>query len=58
MQRAQELGMELPAEAARYVLNRRERDLGALMAWLERVERASLVHQRRLTIPFLRSLDD
>lgn len=58
MQRAQELGMELSADAARYVLSRRERDLGALMAWLERVERASLAHQRRLTIPFLRSLDD
>lgn len=58
MQRAQELGMELSAEAARYVMSRRERDLGALMTWLERVERASLVHQRRLTIPFLRSLDD
>lgn len=58
MQRAQELGMELSAEAARYVLSRRDRDLVALMAWLERVERASLAHQRRLTIPFLRSLDD
>lgn len=58
MQRAGELGMELSVEAARYVLNRRERDLGALMAWLERVERVSLAHQRRLTIPFLRSLDD
>ena len=58
MRRAQELGMELSPEAARYVLSRRDRDLGALIAWLERVERASLAHQRRLTIPFLRSLDD
>jgi DnaA family protein len=32
------------------------RDLGALLDLLDRVDRASLAAQRRVTIPFLRSL--
>ena len=37
-------------------LQRVERDMGALLGWLERLDKASLAEQRRLTIPFIRGL--
>jgi DnaA-homolog protein len=55
--RASRLGLELPAEVARYVLARHPRDMNSLFAWLERVDRQSLAAQRRLTIPFVRDLE-
>jgi DnaA family protein len=33
-----------------------DRDLGSLTKLLERIDRASLAAQRRVTIPFLRTL--
>lgn len=47
-------GMELPAETGRYLLTRVSRDMRDLAALLERLDRASLAHQRKLTIPFVR----
>ena len=41
---------------AEYLLNRVERDMAGLGRWLERLDRASLAEQRRLTIPFVREL--
>lgn len=55
--RAHQRGLELPDDVARYVLTRHPRDMHALFAWLERVDAEALAAQRRLTIPFLRSLD-
>lgn len=54
--RARERGLELPAAVADYLLARYARDMHALMALLERIDRAALVHRRRLTVPFIRSL--
>ncbi|MEO5344156.1 MAG: DnaA regulatory inactivator Hda [Gammaproteobacteria bacterium SHHR-1] len=53
-QRAGELGLQLPEDAAHYLLNRQQRDLVGLLGLLERLDRASLAAQRRLTVPFIR----
>ena len=39
-----------------YVLARLPRDMPSLMALLERMDRASLTAQRRITLPFVRAL--
>jgi DnaA family protein len=49
-------GLELERGAAEYLLDRVDRDMVGLGRWLERLDRASLVEQRKLTIPFIRSL--
>jgi DnaA family protein len=47
-------GLELEVAAAEFLLKRVARDMAALTQWLERLDRASLSAQRRLTIPFIR----
>lgn len=47
-------GIELDAPAAEFLVNRVERDMNGLTQWLDRLDRASLSAQRRLTIPFIR----
>lgn len=54
--RAANRGMQLPPEVARYVLAHYPRDLHALFQLLERIDHASLAAQRRITIPFVRSV--
>jgi DnaA-homolog protein len=54
--RAAALGMELSDEVIGWLLRRCARDATALFALLERLDRASLSAQRRLTIPFVREL--
>ena len=49
-------GLELDRAAAEYLQHRVARDMSGLTEWLERLDRASLVAQRRLTIPFIREL--
>ena len=51
---AEARGLELEPAAADYLLRRVDRDMRALTAWLDRLDRDSLVEQRRLTIPFIR----
>lgn len=52
--RAAQLGFDLPEEVGRYLLTRSERGLGQLLELLDGIDRATLVAQRRVTIPFLR----
>ena len=52
--KAKARGMELPEETGRYLLARASRDMRDLAALLDRLDRASLTHQRRLTVPFVR----
>ena len=52
--RAAARGLDLSAEAALYLVHRLPRELHTLFDVLERLDHASLVAQRRLTIPFLR----
>jgi DnaA family protein len=54
--RARARGMDMPEAVARYLLQRHARDMGALFALLERLDRASLAAQRRLTVPFVREV--
>ncbi|MCC6206676.1 MAG: DnaA regulatory inactivator Hda [Gammaproteobacteria bacterium] len=54
--RARVRGMEMPEAVARYLLQRHARDMGALFELLERLDRASLAAQRRLTVPFVREV--
>lgn len=56
MQRGRAVGLEVGDEVARYLLNRSVRSSVALMTLLEELDRLAMAHQRRLTIPFIRSL--
>lgn len=51
---ARQRGLELDSATARYLLYRVQRGMPELCAWLDRLDRASLAAQRRLTIPFIR----
>lgn len=53
-QRAQRRGLMLEDAALDWLLKRVGRDLGGLTALLDRLDRASLAAQRRITVPFLR----
>ena len=53
---AKERGLALDDKSARYLLNHYPRDLHALMDLLMRLDQASLVSQRRITIPFIREV--
>ena len=55
-QKARLRGMELPDEVARYLLNHQDRDIRALVSTLDKLDKASIVHQRKLTIPFLKEI--
>lgn len=52
--RARERGLELTDEVARYILHRGPRTLRELFDMLARLDHASLMAKRKLTIPFVR----
>ena len=52
--RAGQRGLQLPQETAEYLLKRMPRDLPSLFEVLDALDEASMVEQRRLTIPFIR----
>jgi DnaA-homolog protein len=52
--RAAQRGLQLPQETAEYLLKRLPRDLPTLCRLLDELDEASLIAQRRLTIPFIR----
>jgi len=52
--RAQRRGLVLEEPVIDWLLTRTDRDLGQLLAALERIDRESLAAQRRVTVPFLR----
>jgi DnaA family protein len=54
--RARRRGLVLDAAALDWLLRRCDRDLAALTALLDRLDRASLAAQRRVTVPFLREV--
>ncbi|MBZ9613581.1 DnaA regulatory inactivator Hda [Rheinheimera maricola] len=55
-QKARLRGMDLPDEVARYLLNHQDRDIRALVAILDKLDKATIVHQRKLTIPFVKEI--
>lgn len=52
--RAAQRGLQLPVETSVYLLKRMPRDLPSLFEVLDALDEASMVEQRRLTIPFIR----
>lgn len=56
IKRAGARGIELPPEVANYLLRRTVRDMSGLMAWLDHLDQAQLAAQRRLSIPFVKTL--
>ncbi len=55
-QRAEARGIELDAAALDWLFTYHARDIGSLVALLERIDQASLAARRRVTVPFLRDL--
>ena len=56
--RARFRGFDLPDDTCRYLLNRTARGSAHLFRLLDTLDRAGLVAQKRLTIPFVRSVLD
>lgn len=54
--RAKRRGLLLTHEVGQFICHRCRRDMGTLMATLDRLDQASLAAQRRLTIPFVKSV--
>jgi DnaA family protein len=54
--RARLRGVELPDETSRWLLRRFPRDMRTLYELLDTLDEAALVAQRRLTVPFIRSV--
>jgi DnaA family protein len=52
--RAAQRGFKLPPETLDYLMKRMPRDLPTLLEILDELDEASLIAQRRLTIPFIR----
>lgn len=57
-QKAQARGWLLDDAALGYLLRHVGREMGSLVALLERLDRVSLAEQRRVTVPFIRSVLD
>jgi len=55
-ERARRRGLVLEESALDWLLRRTGRDLASLTALLDRLDRASLAAQRRITVPFLRQV--
>jgi DnaA family protein len=54
--RARHRGLDLPSETARYMLTRSKRDMRSLYGLLDKLDLESLRAQRKMTIPFVRSV--
>lgn len=54
--RATRRGLQMSPETGRYLIARVHRRLDALMALLDRLDRAAMANQRRLSIPFVRQV--
>ena len=57
-QRAIYRGFELLDEGVDYIFKRVKRDMSALMQFLDHLDKSSLVAQRKLTIPFIKTILD
>lgn len=56
--RARRRGLALPDDVGRFLLARHSRRLADLVALLAVLDRAAMVHKRRLTVPFVRQLPE
>jgi DnaA family protein len=53
---ANRLGFDLPDNVARYLISRCPRDSHTLFSVLDKIDKVSLVEQRKITIPFVKQL--
>ena len=58
IRRARSRGFDLPDEVATYLIKRVSRDMHSLYSVLDKLDRASLVAKKKLSIPFVRDLLD
>lgn len=56
--RARHRGLELPDETARFLITRSRRDMASLYSLLDRLDTEALAAQRRLTVPFVKTVLD
>jgi len=54
--RARRKGFEISDQALQFILTRHSRDTASLFSLLERIDSASLSAQRKITVPFIKSL--
>ena len=54
--RANQRGLRISDDVVKYLLSRSSRDTSELFQLLDRIDKASLIEKRRITIPFLKSL--
>lgn len=54
--RARRRGMEMPSSVAQYLVTRYSRDLSDQFRALDKLDQATLVEKRKLTIPFVKSI--
>lgn len=54
--KARQKGFEISTQSARYLLTHYDRNLASMWLMLDKLDRASLAAQRRLTIPFLKAV--
>ena len=52
--RAESRGLHLPDDIGKYLFNRLDRDLRTLFDTLDKLDKASMAAQRKLTIPFIK----
>lgn len=56
VKRAAARGLSVSEDVAVFVVNRCERSAGALVDYLVQLDHSALVHQRRLTVPFIKAV--
>jgi DnaA family protein len=54
--RAKQRGVVLPDDVAKFLLNRLSRNMNDLIAHLDRLDKASIREQRKITIPFIKDV--
>jgi DnaA-homolog protein len=54
--KAQQMGFDIPPQAARFLLTHYDRNLSSLWLMLDKLDWASLAAKRKLTIPFLKQI--
>lgn len=56
LQRGAGQGLTIPAEVVTYLIRHTERDLAALLKLVDTIDQEALAQQRRVTVPFVRSV--
>ncbi len=54
--RANQRGMQLSVEVAKFLINRQARDMASLISSLDKLDKASIREQRKITIPFIKEV--